>query len=235
MYAVFFDYDNTTYRLPVNPEEIKITSSQSVEKYTVLGLGQIVAPSGMELKEYSFECEIPKEAYSYVEIKQDYTTAEHYKAEADNFNPAEQYLKEFQKWRTKLVPIRFIAGRGASKDEVYEDSINTLVLIQDITVTEKAGEEGDKYVSFQLIEYKKFYKRPAKEIEPETGKKLDTKEDAKNPKSKGTYVVQSGDSLWAIAKKQYGDGAKYTKIYNANKDKIKNPSLIYPGQKLVIP
>ncbi|BCJ92593.1 hypothetical protein acsn021_01620 [Anaerocolumna cellulosilytica] len=235
MYAVFFDYNNTTYRLPVNPEEIKITSSQSVEKYTVLGLGQIVIPSGMELKEYSFECEIPKEDYSYVEIVKDYTTAKVYKEEAENFNPAEKYLKEFQKWRQELAPIRFIAGRGASKEEMYEDSINTLVLIQDITITEKAGEEGDKYVSFQLIEYQEFNKRAAKEIEPGTGEKKAKKEDAKNPKSKGTYVVQSGDSLWAIAKKQYGDGTKYTKIYNANKDKIKNPSLIYPGQKLVIP
>jgi nucleoid-associated protein YgaU len=56
-----------------------------------------------------------------------------------------------------------------------------------------------------------------------------------NPKNSGTYTVVKGDSLWAIAKKFYGDGSKYTKIASANKDKIKNPSLIYPGQKLVIP
>jgi nucleoid-associated protein YgaU len=51
--------------------------------------------------------------------------------------------------------------------------------------------------------------------------------------------VQPGDTLWAIAKKYYGNGAQYTKIYNANRDKIKNPNLIYPGPKpgpkLVIP
>ena len=50
-----------------------------------------------------------------------------------------------------------------------------------------------------------------------------------------TYTVKKGDCLWNIAKKFYGNGSKYTKIYEANKDKIKNPQLIYAGQVLVIP
>ena len=53
--------------------------------------------------------------------------------------------------------------------------------------------------------------------------------------SSDTYVVVKGDCLWNIAKKFYGSGAQYTRIYNANKDKIKNPNLIYPGQVLTIP
>lgn len=51
----------------------------------------------------------------------------------------------------------------------------------------------------------------------------------------GTYTVIKGDCLWNIAKKFYGSGAQYTRIYNANRDIIKNPSLIYPGQVLKIP
>ena len=54
------------------------------------------------------------------------------------------------------------------------------------------------------------------------------------PKTK-SYTVKKGDCLWNIAKKYYGNGAQYTKIYNANKGKIKNPNLIYPGQVLTIP
>lgn len=50
-----------------------------------------------------------------------------------------------------------------------------------------------------------------------------------------TYTVVRGDCLWNIAKKYYGNGSKYTVIYNANRDKIKNPNLIYPGQVLTIP
>ena len=50
-----------------------------------------------------------------------------------------------------------------------------------------------------------------------------------------TYSVQDGDSLWTISKRQDGVGHDWQKIYDANKDSIKNPSVIFPQQKLVIP
>ena len=49
------------------------------------------------------------------------------------------------------------------------------------------------------------------------------------------YVVAKGDSLSRIAERAYGDGSKWRKIYEANKDIIKDPDLIYPGQALRIP
>jgi LysM repeat protein len=50
-----------------------------------------------------------------------------------------------------------------------------------------------------------------------------------------TYEVVAGDSLSKIAKRHYGDANKWHRIYEANRDQIKNPDLIYPGQKLTIP
>lgn len=50
-----------------------------------------------------------------------------------------------------------------------------------------------------------------------------------------TYTVVAGDSLSKIAKKFYGDGNKWRKIHEANKDIIKNPDLIRPAQVLKIP
>ena len=50
-----------------------------------------------------------------------------------------------------------------------------------------------------------------------------------------TYVVVSGDSLSKIAKHHYGDMNQWHRIYEANRDQIKNPDLIHPGQKLRIP
>ncbi len=50
-----------------------------------------------------------------------------------------------------------------------------------------------------------------------------------------TYVVVSGDSLSKIAKRQYGDMNQWRRIYEANRDQIKDPDLIHPGQKLKIP
>ena len=49
------------------------------------------------------------------------------------------------------------------------------------------------------------------------------------------YVVVKGDSLSRIAQRAYGDGNKWRKIYEANRDVIKDPDLIYPGQSLRIP
>jgi hypothetical protein len=49
------------------------------------------------------------------------------------------------------------------------------------------------------------------------------------------YLVQPGDSLSKIAKEVYGDGRRWREIFEANKDKISSPSMIYPGQELRIP
>lgn len=236
MYAVFFDIGNTTYRLPTNPEEIEVSSTQAIDKFEVLKLGQIAVPTHMELKQYSFECEFPLQWNSYVESKKPdfkllFTNFLEYRSA---FLPAGYYIDLFSKIRSEAIPVRFMAGRVVSNEELQGDSINTLVLIEDLTIKERAGEEGDKYISFKLLEYREFGRAKVKNDTQRLGSPV-TADNKKNPKNKGTYVVQSGDSLWAIAKKYYGDGSKYTKIYNANKDKIKNPSLIYPGQKLVIP
>lgn len=53
----------------------------------------------------------------------------------------------------------------------------------------------------------------------------------------GLYIVKKGDCLWNIAKKKdiYSDPYLWPLIYNANKDQIKNPNLIYPKQSLNIP
>jgi nucleoid-associated protein YgaU len=50
-----------------------------------------------------------------------------------------------------------------------------------------------------------------------------------------SYTVQKGDSLSKIAKREYGDAQQWRKIYEANRDLIANPDLIYPGQVFRIP
>lgn len=50
-----------------------------------------------------------------------------------------------------------------------------------------------------------------------------------------TYVVVKGDSLSAIAKREYGDAKEWRRIFDANRDIIKDPELIYPGQTLRLP
>jgi len=57
----------------------------------------------------------------------------------------------------------------------------------------------------------------------------------KEQKTQRVYVVKSGDSLSKIAKELLGDGNRWREIFEANKDQIKDPNLIYPGQELRIP
>ena len=62
-----------------------------------------------------------------------------------------------------------------------------------------------------------------------------TEEEGRIEKKPRRYVVKSGDSLSKIAKELLGDAGRWPEIFEANKDKIENPNLIYPGQELVLP
>lgn len=48
-------------------------------------------------------------------------------------------------------------------------------------------------------------------------------------------TIEKGSTLWAIAKATYGDGLMYVRVYEANKDQIRDPDLIYPGQVFTLP
>jgi len=50
-----------------------------------------------------------------------------------------------------------------------------------------------------------------------------------------TYTVLSGDTLWKIAERMYGNGSQYMKIFEANTDLLESPDRIFPGQELKIP
>jgi len=50
-----------------------------------------------------------------------------------------------------------------------------------------------------------------------------------------TVIIKRGDNLWRISRQMYGRGIRYSTIYQANQDQIRNPDLIYPGQVFVLP
>jgi len=53
--------------------------------------------------------------------------------------------------------------------------------------------------------------------------------------AEGRITVESGTSLWRLARKAYGSGFDYLVIYEANKDQIRDPDRIYPGQVFNLP
>ena len=138
-YSVYIKYRGKNYKLPVNPEEIKKTQKLNVEKYQVLGSGQVSVPSYQALHEYSFECELPHQEMHYMEPG----------GRAD----PDWYLSMLTNAQKRKEPVRLIYSNGMTDDE------STEVLVESCTVAEKSGEEGDKYLSLSFLQYREPQKK----------------------------------------------------------------------------
>jgi len=143
-----------------------------------------------------------------------------------------------------------------SQDLLSEKESAITVLKQQNEESEKSLTEKDKTVA-ELSESIRGYENQIKEISELMAKEGKEKEAgyaeslALLTEAKGIieaklaeaikknipdyYEVKKGDSLWKIAEKFYNAGEKWIRIFEANIDKIKNPNLIYPYQRLTIP
>jgi nucleoid-associated protein YgaU len=198
-------------RLPVNPESITVSSPFGYEDVNVNQLGEITIIGERELKEYSFESFLPRD---YNPTYCEYT----------NIPKPWDVVNRIERWRDSRKPCRLI---------ITGTPINTPVTIREFEYEpDRAGNPGDIYFSMTLKEY-----RFVSFAKVNTNGKVSPK--SSRPSTKAipkTYVVKKGDCLWKIAQRFYGKGSEWRKIYEANKKVIgKNPNLIYPGQKLVIP
>lgn len=68
-YGFFFDYNNDTIRLPVNPEKFSISIEQEGTKKNVVGLGAINIIGNVKLQKIEFEAEFPCQPLSYITTK----------------------------------------------------------------------------------------------------------------------------------------------------------------------
>jgi LysM repeat protein len=126
------------------------------------------------------------------------------------------YLDQLIAWSQAGTVVRYI---------VLNTSINSPVLLGEISYEEKDC-SNDVYATIPLYEY-----RYVEDASVETAAR--PSESGSKTTKAASYTVQSGDTLWAIAKAAYGDGSLYTKLASANG--ISNPNLIYAGQVLTIP
>ena len=137
------------------------------------------------------------------------------------------YITKISSWMEEKIPIRLY---------ITKCDIVRYMTIEDFSYSQSGGDVGSYDYSIMLKEYHPIKVRQINI----SGKKavVSKKQTARvnNQKKPQTYTTKSSDSLWNIAKKFYGDGSQYTKIYNANKKLIgSNPNIIQIGITLTIP
>ena len=76
---------------------------------------------------------------------------------------------------------------------------------------------------------------PFKREEPETVARSRAVQEGAEVARVRAVTVQPGYTLWAISRRNYGEGELYVRIYEANRSRIRDPDLIYPGQVFTIP
>ncbi len=199
------------FELPINPEEFEFTEPHNNQRITLLNIGEANLMGHRGLLTGSFSSFFPSSISPFARY-------------ADR-EPME-YIKLLQKWKSKPQPIRVI---------ISDCDFNLAMTIDSLTYSHKEGDK-DVYYTLDLTEYR-FLNVPTVKQEAAAPKKdSGLKERPNTQPAPKTYTVVSGDCLWNIAKKFYGDGSQYTKIYNANKGVIgSNPNLIRTGQVFTIP
>jgi len=206
-------------RLPVAPSKMSLKVSNKNRTIDLMNLGEVNILKAPGLSDISFEFLLPAVQYPFAVYD-------------GGFVAPEQYLASLKKLKKDKKPFRFTVSRISPKGDFLFET-NMLVSLESYSIVEDAQNGLDIMVSVELKEYKSYgtqtLKIEASASDSEPAKAvIEEKRPAKEPISQ--YTVKAGDSLWAICKKQLGDGSKYAEIAKLNG--ISNPSSIIPGQTI---
>ena len=213
--------------LPIAPPKLTVKINNANETVTLINEGEINILKKAELTDIEFECRIPQEKYPFAVYKSE-------------FKGADYFLEYFESLKTSKKPFQFIVCRKRPTGKRLFDT-NIKVSMEDYKITEDAKNGFDILVKIKLKQWRDYgtktvnitfnMEKPKASVEPQR-----EAVSSPAPAAAQTYTVVKGDCLWNIAKKFYGNGSKYSIIYNANTSVIGgNPNLIYPGQVLTIP
>lgn len=210
--------------IPITPKKVQMKINNQNKTLVLIGGEEINILKDAGLTEVTFDLLLPQVPYPF----------------AVSAEKADYYLSKFEKLKTSKKPFQWILNRQMPKGSklFYTD---LTVSLEDYQIIDDASEGFDITVKINLKQYRSFGTKTVTIKEPEkpAEKPKATVKPAPRPRSTApkpkTYTVQAGDCLWNIAKKHLGDGSRWPEIYNLNKDKIKNPNLIYGGQVLTMP
>ena len=226
MYEVYID----RMLCPIAPSKLQLKIKNQNKTLNLINDGEVSVLKKAGLTEVSFDLLLPNVKYPFAIYK-------------SGFKNAKYFLDILEDLKVQEKPFYFKVIRNFPNGKLLFDT-NMKVSLEDYTIKEDSKEGFDVVVSIKLKQYKDYgtktctiVNEPTSE-EPEVTVVVEETRSAENspePSSNQSYTVKSGDTLWNLAKKYYGNGSKYTVIYEANKDKITNPNLIYDGQVLTIP
>lgn len=204
---------NSRLRFPMLPETISVKLANQFASYDVLSLGELRTPDGTALDAINWSGMLPgakRKGAPYIREWQDPKAVY-------------QWLEKLKAQDGKPVKAQLL---------ITETPVNCDVYLSSFTATPSGG-YGDISYSISLIQAKEIKVR---QIGQEAAPAKSSAPARPSPPAAETHTVASGDTLWKIAQKYYGNGTLYTRIYNANKGIIgSDPRLIRVGQVLTIP
>lgn len=187
------------FQLPIMPGSLEISESASGKTYDIVALGEINVIKNPKLSEYEFSSLFPAQRYPFVTVQ-------------TLLQPIE-YVNLILKWMESRQPIRFIF----TSDRF---DINTLASIESFDWKEVAGGAGDidyditlkRYVPYAAQKIEISSQTPSATVVTATAAPA-RPDETQQPKS---YILVSGDTLWAVAKKFLGNGARWPEIQKLN-------------------
>ena len=211
--------------MPITPSKVKVKINNQNKTLTLISGEEINILKEAKLTDVSFDVVLPQVPYPFTN---------------GGAQSADYYLSLFERLKQSKTPFQWILNRSRP-DGVALFYSNLTVGLEDYQITDDAKEGFDLTVSVKLKQYRAFGTKtvqitpsPAPSQPATATVQKPPRETTSAPKA-ANYTVKSGDCLWNIAKKQLGDGSRWKEIYELNKDKIKNPNLIYPNQTLTMP
>lgn len=226
MYEVYLD----KMLCPIAPSKLQLKIKNQNKTVNLMNDGEVNVLKKAGLTEVSFDLLLPNVKYPFAIYK-------------SGFQNAKYFLDILENLKMSEKPFYFKVIRKFPNGKLLFDN-NMKVSLEDYDIKEDSKEGFDVVVSVKLKQFRDYGTKICTIVREESSEEPEVivaveetrpAETSPEPSTNVSHTVKSGDSLWNLAKKYYGDGKKYTVIYEANKDKVKNPNLIYEGQVLIIP
>lgn len=211
--------------MPITPSKVKVKINNQNKTLTLINGEEINILKDAKLTDVSFDVLLPQVPYPFAN---------------GGAQSAQAYLSLFENLKRGKSPFQWILNRSRQDGTPLFYS-NLTVGLEDYQITDDANEGLDLTVSIKLKQYRPYGTKtvillpPPAPAQPASATVQDPPRSTASAPKNSTYNVKSGDCLWNIAKKQLGDGSRWKEIYELNKDKIKNPNLIYSNQTLTLP